>query len=152
MIRYRKAGKMIEEKAGRSGQDNMTPARAAAIRVERLSGKQLSNEEARQKAAQEKAEEAVTWTVKRLWESYKENNPIKGITIDQNRFVLHIEPLVGEKEPGELVPLDVDRLRVKLQKGHKPATVRNTLELLRRILNYGIKKHLIPPCPSRWKW
>ena len=38
---------------------------------------------------------------------------------------------------------------MKLQKEKKPATVRNVLELLRRIINYGIKKHLTPPLPFK---
>jgi integrase len=148
-IRYRKAGKSIEEKAGRQYQDAMTPAKAAQVRGERISGKQLSNTERREKAAQEKAQKAGKWTIKRLWESYKENNSIKGIITDQNRFELHIEPLMGDKEPLDLVPLDIDRMRLKLQKGHKAATVRNTLELFRRIINYGVKKRLISPLPFK---
>ena len=148
-IRYRKAGKMIEEKAGRSFQDNMTPAKAAQIRGERISGKQLSNTERREKAAEEKAQEAGKWTIRKLWEGYKESNPIKGIVTDQNRFTLHIGPVMGDKQPLELVPLDIDRMRLKLQKGHKAATVRNTLELFRRIINYGVKKRLISPLPFK---
>lgn len=35
-IRYRKAGKMIEEKAGRQFLDDMTPARTAMLRAERV--------------------------------------------------------------------------------------------------------------------
>lgn len=56
---------------------------------------------------------------------------------------------MGDKEPHELAPLDVDRLRLKMQKKHKPATVKNTLELLRRIINYGVKKCLISPLPFK---
>jgi len=36
----------------------------------------------------------------------------------------------------------VDRLRIKLLKKRSPGTVRNILELLRRIINFGIKKGL----------
>ena len=38
-IRYRKNGKMIEEKAGRQFQDDMTAARANTLRVDRVQGK-----------------------------------------------------------------------------------------------------------------
>ena len=34
-IRYRKGGKLVEEKAGRQYQDDMTPAKAAGIRASR---------------------------------------------------------------------------------------------------------------------
>ena len=36
---YRRTGKLIEEKAGRQYQDDMTPARAAALRIQRMEGK-----------------------------------------------------------------------------------------------------------------
>ena len=48
-IRYRRDGKLIEEKAGRQYSDDMTPARAAGIRVQRIEGKQQSNNKQRDK-------------------------------------------------------------------------------------------------------
>jgi integrase len=138
-IVYRKNGKLIEEKAGRQYQDDMTPARAANKRTQKIEGSQLTNEERRE------AEKTVNerWTIDRLWEEYKTGNPgLKGIVTDENRYTKHIKTLLGEREPKELVPLDVDRLRLKMLKTHKPATVRNALELLRRIVNYGVKKQL----------
>jgi len=65
-IRYRKAGKMIEEKAGRQFQDDMTPARASALRAERMQGKQPSRQEAREQQEAAKKAEAARWTVDRL--------------------------------------------------------------------------------------
>ena len=60
-----------------------------------------------------------------------------------SRFIFVI--LSEKKEPVELLPLDVDRLRLKLQKkGHKTTAAR-IIELLRRTLNYGTKKGLTPP-------
>ncbi|HOI96698.1 MAG TPA: site-specific integrase [Syntrophobacter fumaroxidans] len=80
-----------------------------------------------------------------MWEEYKACTPgLKGIVTDENRFEKHIKPIFGDKEPGELVPLDVDRLRVKMLKSHEPATARNTLELLRRIVNFGVRRQLCP--------
>jgi len=38
-IRYRKGGKLVEEKAGRQFQDDMTPARAARIRATGKAGR-----------------------------------------------------------------------------------------------------------------
>jgi len=150
-IQYRRNGKLVEEKAGRAGQDNMTASKASQKRAEKITGKQLTNEERRQKEAEEKAKKKATWTIEKLWNSYKENNPIKGIKTDQNRFDLHIKPVLGHKEPKEIAPLDVDRLRLKMAKEHKPATVKNTLELLRRIINYGVNKNLIPPVSFKVK-
>lgn len=54
----------------------------------------------------------------------------------------YIKPTFGEREPNEIIPLDVDRLRLKLLKSKSPGTVKNVLELLRRIINFGLKKNL----------
>ncbi len=140
-----KDGKQIEEKAGRQYQDDMTPARAAQVRTNRIQGKELSNKEQREAEKAAKEAEDNRWTISRLWKEYKKNNPkLKGIVTDQNRFENHIKPKFGDKEPKEIIPLDVDRLRIKLLKSKAPGTVKNVLELLRRIINFGVKKKLCP--------
>jgi len=144
-IRYRKEGKPIEENAGRQFQNNMTPAKAARLRARRIDGDQLSNTEKREKTAEQEEEQNGRWTFDRLWEAYKESNPnLKGIGTDHNRYQNHLQTFFGEKEPQEIVPLDVDRLRVKLLKKKAPQTVKNTMELLRRIINFGVKRRLCP--------
>jgi integrase len=138
-IVFKKAGKVYEEKVGRQYADDMTPARAARIRADRIEGRRESRKEMReeQKAIKER------WTIEKLWTSYKENHPgLKGLAQDECRFKKHIEPTLGKKEPSELVSLDADRIRIKLLKTMKPATVRNVLELLRRIISYAAKKQL----------
>lgn len=138
-IRYRKNGKLVEEKAGRQFQDDMTPARAATVRTKRIEGDQLTNREKRE--AQSKVEER--WTIDKLWKEYKACNPnVKAINKDNDRYNAYLKKPFGGKEPKDLVPLDVDRTRIKLQKTLQPATVKNALELLRRIANFGVKKHL----------
>lgn len=142
-IMYRRGGKLIEEKAGRQSSDDMTPARAASKRFARIKGKELSNTQ--QRIAKKKTEEADEnkWTVSRLWEQYKVSKPdLKGIVVDQNRFDLYLSLTFGSKEPSELVSLDIHRLRVSLLKKKSPGTVKNVLELLRRIVNFGVKNNL----------
>ncbi len=144
-IVYRKDGKQIDEKAGRQLQDDMTPARAAQVRTNRIQGKELSNKEKRE--AEKAAKEAIDnrWTILLLWDEYRTNNPkLKGIVTDKNRFEKHIKPKFGDKEPEDIIPLDVDRLRIQLLKKRAPGTVKNVLELLRRIANFGVKKKLCP--------
>lgn len=136
-IQYRKDGRLIEEKAGRAGADDMTPARAAAMRSLRIEGKQATNDERRALQRQKK------WTLSALWKEYKDTRPdTKGLRTDNYRFMLHINPVMGKKEPKDLSPIDVDRLRLNLSKDHAPQTVKNTLELLRRIINFGFKRRL----------
>jgi integrase len=136
---YKKNGVGHEEKAGRQFTDDMTAAKAARIRGELIESKRKSRPEKRE----DKKATKDRWTIEKLWEQYKESNPnIKGLVQDECRFEKHLKPTLGKKEPVELVPLDVDRIRIKLLKTMKPATVRNVLELLRRVLSYAGKKQI----------
>lgn len=142
-IIFKKDGKVYEEKVGRQFVNDMTPARAAGIRAERIEGRRLSRKEAREKERSLKKEEEERWTLNRLWGEYKSRNlGLRGLVTDEYRFRKHIEPRFGNKEPEGLLPFDVDRLRINLLKTRKPATVKNILELLRRVINFGVKKQL----------
>jgi len=66
---------LIEEKAGRQFQDDMTPARAAKIRSQCLEGDQLSNKERREAEEAEKVAQAGRWTINRLWHEYCSGRP-----------------------------------------------------------------------------
>lgn len=142
-IRYRKTGKQIEEKAGRQFKDDMTPAKASAIRAERIRGHQLTNKE-RREAEKEKKN---NWTFDNLWKEYKKQKgtDYKGLRPDQNRFDKYIKPFFGKKEPKKVAPLDVDRLRLNALKGKSPQTQKLVLALLRRIANFGARKSLCQP-------
>jgi integrase len=144
-IIFKKDGKVHEEKVGRQYADDMTPARAARIRGERIEGKRLSRKQIREQREAAKKAEAARWTFNRLWREYRDRKPgLKGMVTDENRYQNHIGPLLGDREPHSLTPFDVDRLRLTLLKTRKPGTVRNVLELLRRLLNFAAKKHLCP--------
>lgn len=135
-IRYRKAGKLIEEKAGRQFHDDMTPARASALRAERMQGKKPSRQEAREAAAK------IKWTVDRLWREYVHDKPdTKGWKVDHYRYEKFLSGL-GAKEPKNIVQMDIHRLRINLSKTLKPQTVKHVLRLLARIINFGVKKGL----------
>jgi integrase len=84
------------------------------------------------------------------------------LVVDGNRYERFIKPLLGEKEPHELLPLDIERLRRELQKTNctlrgedaiprtlSPATIRATLTLLNRICNYGAKNGLCAALPFK---
>jgi len=143
-IRYRRNGKMIEEKAGRQYQDDMTPARASELRSRRIDRKDASNREKRKEQRRLKEEEAGKWTIDRLWKAYKEGKPdMKGVKTEEYRYGKHLKDHFGSKEPGEILQLEVDRLRINLGKILKPQTVKHVLNLLDRIINYGLKKGLI---------
>jgi integrase len=142
-IRYRKDGKRIEEKAGRQYQDDMTPARAVRIRSDKIEGKQLSNKEKREAEKVAKEAEEALWTIERLWKEYKTNKPnLKGMHTYKSAYKLHIKPYFSDKEPKDILPLDIHRVKNKLLKKRSPQTVQHILELLRRLINFGVNNKL----------
>lgn len=144
-IKYtRPDGKIIEEKAG-FAHTGMSPYQASQIRADRIRGKEPSNAERR--AA--KAAEAERWTIDKLWQEYKANKSIKGIATDESRYKKFIQPELGKLEPHLIDQLKVARIRSRMLKTLKPQTVKNTLELLHRIVNFGINARLSDPLPFK---
>jgi integrase len=142
-IVFKKDGKTIEEKAGRQHADDMTPARAAGIRADRIEGKRLSRKEIRQQKEQKKA-----YTIGQLWESYKDSRPEnKSLITDVGRYKNYIKPHFGTKEPQELLLTDIDKLNNTLKKKLAPQTVKHILNLLGWIVNFGVKRNLCAGIP-----
>jgi integrase len=142
-IQYRNAaGKLIEEKIGRRVQ-GWSAAKANRERVDRLNGKTLSNQARREAEKVAKEAEAGKMTISRLWEFYKEDHKTMAcLPSDESRFKLFIEPSFGDKEPSEIVPLDIDRLKRKVLEGKAAQTIKHVLTLLTRVANCGVKKQL----------
>lgn len=142
-IVFKQDGKIFEEKVGGQYRNQMTPAKAARIRADRIEGRRQSRQEIRQAQVEAKEAQANRWTFDRLWEEYKARKPdLKGIVTDQNRYEKHLRPLFGTKEPKDLTSFEVDRLRVTLKRTHAAKTAANVLELLRRLLNFASKKQI----------
>ena len=150
-IRYRKNGKPIEEKAGRQYQNDMTPSRAAQLRTRRIEG-ELSNEEKREVLKAEKKAQEGKKTIDRLWTLYKETlTNDRSRVSDKGRYNKYLKDPFGDKEPHELILLDVDRLRVNLLKTLSAQSVKHILTLLARIVNFGVKRNLCDPLPFHIK-
>jgi integrase len=142
-IRYRRggrAGSLIEEPIGKST-EGITPTIAANIRAERMTGKAPSNKEDRRQKEKERLLAQGRWTIGRIWEEYKANKSnFKGMVTDDNRFKNYLTPF-AKLTPEEITTQMVDSLRLKLlNSGKKAGTTKNVLELLRRIVNFGVKK------------
>ncbi|NLW80888.1 MAG: site-specific integrase [Desulfovibrionales bacterium] len=156
-IRYKKDGKLYEEKVGRSSEKAPKPNQkkywspylASLVRADRMRGKEMTNAERRAEKQAAKEAEAGRWTVTKLWGEYKAARPIKGIKTDEGRFNKFLAPAFGDKEPHEIDQLSVVRLRSKMLKDKAPQTVKNTLELLRRIVNFGVNARLCSPLPFK---
>jgi integrase len=145
-IYYRKNGKQIEEKAGRQFANDMTAAKAAVKREQRSKGKEPSNTARREHDKAVKVAEAGKMTLTRLWDEYEANkSDSKAINTDKGRFDKYLKPDFGDKEPHDIIRLDVDRLRVKSLKTLKPQTVKHVLGLLKRIVHYGVARQLCQP-------
>jgi integrase len=128
-VSYRVGGKQHFEKIGVEGhlyeKRKLTLAVANQVRSDRMSGKEPPN---REKRAAERAEkvaeaqaEAQRWTFDLLWAEWLKANPHKkGRATDNSRYLTHLQPLFGDKEPKEVTPFEVDRLRHGLLKGNAP--------------------------------
>ena len=142
---YKKDGKVYEEKAGRQFADNMTPAKASLLRGELIEGKRKSRKEIREEEEAKRKAEENRWSLDRLSAKYFESRPDnKSRNIDQGRYDRFLKPVFGSKQPQEIIPLDVDRVRVGLLKSKSPQTVKHVLNLLTWIVNYGTKNNLCP--------
>ncbi len=147
-IRYKQLGsqKHVEEKLGTRAQ-GWTPARGNTERSKRINGQAESNTEKRYSLDLARKNKETRPTLDRLWQLYLESkgDSLKGIATDRNRYERHLQKPFGSKTPSELAPLDIDRLRRRAIKDHSVGTVRNVLELLRRIVNFGVRHQLCPP-------
>jgi integrase len=150
-IRYRKQGKLVEEKVGGQYRDNMTAAKAASIRGVRMEGKEASNEEKRASIRAAKAAEEARYTFNRIWSLFEEvKSANRTVKDDRIRYNLHIAPSLGAKTIPDLTVHDIDKLRAKLEKGGKsPQTVKHVLTLVKRLLNFALRKGYVESLPGR---
>lgn len=127
------------ETAGRQNRDDTTLAKASHIRAKRMHGDQLPNRERRSQAARKKK----AWTISALWEEYRRARPdLKDNGSMTGNYNKYIGPHFGNKEPKDILALDIDRLKRRELKDKSPATVVKVLELLRRLCNFGLKRGL----------
>ena len=68
---------------------------------------------------------------------------------DKSRFKNYIEQTIGHRQPKDLLPLDIDRIRLKNLKGKSDQTVYSVLALITRLSNFAQKKMLCPGLPFK---
>jgi len=155
-ISYRREGKQRFEKIGVEGyivvidkkKIKMTPAVASQIRLNRIAGKEPSNAERRE--AERAVAQTVRWTFSRLWEAWQadpENAGKRGTVKADQRYRRHLKDTIGEREPADLKPIDIDRIRLSLAKDHAKTTTISVISLIRRIERYGASKNLCAGLP-----
>jgi integrase len=146
-IVFKQAGRTVEERVGYQFRHKMTPARAASIRAERIEGRRPSPKEIREQ------KEEKTWTLEALFDAWKEaRTDLKGIAAEKCIFENYIRPLIGKRLPSELVVLDMDRIRIRMQnQGKAPQTVKNTLRLVSRVVGWGAERGYCGALPFKIK-
>jgi len=163
-IRYRLGGresKLVDEPVGKSSKA-MTEAKAAKVRALRMTGKDQSNTERRAQEQAAKEAEAGRWTVERIWTAYRDAHATQAsLKAWTSIFNTHILPsAISGKTPGELVTLDIERLRRDVSKAkHKRTgkplsdqTVKHVLSLLKRILRWAADAdHIQNPVHLKFK-
>jgi integrase len=141
-IVFKKNGKVHEEKVGRQYADAMTPAQAARMRSGRIEGKRLSPKELREALERQRRAEANKWTIDRLWDNYRrQRGDYATLRTDKSNYK-HLKRKFGGKEPKEIIQRDVGWLKFSLSRRKKPQTVKHVLQLLKRIINFGVNKGL----------
>jgi len=140
-ICYRLDGKLKWEKVGKAS-EHYTPAVAAEIRSKRV--KDARHGQDVKTARDLRADKArQNRPFGEIADIYFENKgrDLKGLTTDLNRYQNHLEPRFAKVLVSDIMPLDIEDLKTAMA-NHKPATLWNTLELFRRIINYGKKNEL----------
>jgi integrase len=129
---YDPEGKRVFEKA-EIPRVRMTARKAVDLRSDRMRGIKPSNRERREAEAKVKAEEEGRWTFDRLMAKWFDANPTKkGKANDVSRYRTHLKEPFGDREPRDLVPLDVERLKSRLLRSPTPPPGRRWREDAKR--------------------
>lgn len=134
---FKRDGKTIEEKVGRQFVDDMTPARASAIRSELIEGKRKTKKQIKKESEAASSKKNING----IWDEYaKSRNPNNNFKIDMYRYSSHLKEHFGNKFPNTLTTNELRIFKENLlQVGKSPQTVLNILSLLRRLLRFGEK-------------
>ncbi|MBE1427001.1 integrase [Desulfomicrobium macestii] len=161
-IRYRLGGresKLIDEPVGKSSAA-MTEAKAAQVRVLRMTGKDQPNTERRAQEKAVKEAEAGRWTVQKIWDEYDKAHKDRSSAKPDRSYASYFLTDFGEKIPEDLVTLDIEHLRRDLAKRKsartkKPLsaqTQKHVLALLKRMLKWAADMgHIAPPAHLKFK-
>jgi len=139
-IRYKRNGKSVEEKAGRSNQ-GWNAEKAYLLRTERMSGTSAAGNELQSNSDLLSQQD---WTFSKIFSEYLHSrNKLKGRANDIYRFKNYLVKEFANITPSCVTQDDIERFKHNLQNRElKPATIRHVLELLRRLANFAAKNNL----------
>lgn len=143
-ITFKVDGRKRWEKIGWKS-EGYTPQYAVEVRAKRIRearhGKQVKTQ--KEIRTEKRLHDRALREIKEHYFSTEKGLAIKGRVTDLNRWQNHLA-FIEEKRVSELGQLDIERIKREM-KGKAPATIANTLELLRRIINHGAN---IGYCPA----
>ena len=147
-IVFRDGEKVKEEKVpeGREVTDKCNVIKAVNYRQGRMKGTIPSPKEKREAKKAEKKAIADRWTIQKLFDEYeKQKEDNKSFRTDKGRYELYLKDIFGDKDPKDILQLDVDRIRVNLLKKKSAQTCKHVLALLKRIIKFGSDRGLCAP-------
>jgi integrase len=135
---YKTDGLKKTEKVGWRS-EGYTPQIAAELRFDRIRKARHGKSVMTQKEIRQE-QKKLNRSLDELAEIYFENRggSIDAAKFDRYRYNKHVSPLLGNKTAIEITPLDVVKIKKRME-GFADATVWGALEILRRIVNYGVK-------------
>ena len=143
VVNFKISGRKVWEKVGWKS-NGITPQAAQQYRAKRIQEIQLG---APVLTAAERKEEALkrNRTIGEIAKLYFETkgHTLKGYKADINRYEKHIEPIFKSLRVPTITPFDMESLKRSMA-GKADATVWNALEMIRRIINFGVKSNLCP--------
>lgn len=144
-ITFKVDGRKRTEKIGWQS-EGYSPQLAAELRAQRV--KDARHEKAvktQREIRQDKAlHDQQLNAIKEVYFTSERGKSLKGRVTDLNRYEKHLKTIVGGKMVSSIHQLDIERIKQSM-KGKSSATIANSLELLRRLINYGAKHKLCSP-------
>ena len=138
---YRKNGKLIEDKIGKKS-EGWSARSASEERTLRIKGFKETNNERKQRLKNELEINSNRMTFRNLLQEYLSSKPnLRSAKMILYNFNKHSAEIIGDKLPEELIHRDIEEIRSKLIEA-KPMTVFHTLELIKRLANFGFKRKL----------
>jgi integrase len=152
VLRYRVDGVQHQEALGWASKGwTLTKARAelAALKeAYRVGQGAVTLKEKREKASAERKAKEERLTLDGLWKAYQKSKGQYANHATDASLFKHFSNL-HERYPETLRTPELDKLRHKLEEiGKSPKTVKSVLELLRRLLNFGVRHELCNTSPS----
>ena len=145
-VRFRKNGKMVEQKAGRSSKpDSMTSAKANNLRSDLMKGVLPTNVEKREQRKAEtefaKSKPTLNTLAELYWEIRQaDGKSSKAINVDKGRYDKHLKSEFGERCPDELTEEEMFRFTDRKRKTLSASTVDKLTGILTWIDNATEKR------------